>query len=116
MSDFARALEQIHQSMPTSRAQIRRDADVVEMAISSGVSFTRDQTDEGLHNEADCRVRFKASDEPETWAASNAIQGKRVDARFYDGTAWGTWGVFRVERRVKQGNVVYYELISEWAR
>jgi hypothetical protein len=112
---FERSFDSLHKRLTTARCQIRRDSDVVEKAIASGVTYSRDRTDEGLDHAASCSVRFKKRDAPPYWADKKESQGKRREARFFDGEEWGEWSLFRIEDISSLGPIIVYTLNTEWA-
>jgi hypothetical protein len=110
MSDtFTAAFEMLYDSLPAAQVEVKRGADTISVALSSGSQREWVESEQGVYPGADFSVRYLYSAEPSGFGGDSVI-GKTVSVK----DATGAWVDYRVSGRNLRGGVVSLALTSEY--
>ena len=100
----------LYAAMPLSRASLRVDGGrkVIEKAVTSGISMSRQPTEEGIAVSTDSYARFLASAD----AGGDVAAGEPIEIKM---AAQTKWHKFRVAETSNIGGVVRVGLEAEFA-
>ena len=102
------AFDGIWDSLPDARVQLRIGTQVITKAISSGLNFTRESTDQGVIDVPAGTVRFlQSAEQPQ----ARFDQGKVIEVQENGSTEWKK---MRIENRAQTSGVVSLAVVGQY--
>lgn len=105
----AAIFDDLYASQPEAHASVRVGGrDVVSGALCSGLSFERQDTEQGAFPQTDIVLRLKSSAE----LSKGMDIGNRIEVKMDADTEWHT---LRIRAKMATGGVMRYSLEAEYA-
>ncbi len=109
MSDAAEIFEDCYAELTDAHCKIRvNNRDVIDEALCTGIELEKQETAEGVHDQATGTVRYLRSDEPSQRVSTGDVVEVKLPhmARYY---------AVRVQTRNDLGGAVRLEVTAEFA-
>lgn len=78
MNPFEIAFDSVWASLEAARTTVTFEGHTITKALSEATETTHTDSDEGLYSQIEQRIRYKESDEPQSWRENDRINGKVV--------------------------------------